>query len=223
METSRYYLQIMVTNRQKKILYTLLFLIAAGFLLLTIFVLLDPIPKIDREFSEEVQEHNNPVFDAIMRGISWAGYMPNSAIVVVGAVLLFLAFKYRREALFVFLTSLAGLVSTLVKMAVNRPRPQSSMVRIIEKTQQQSFPSGHVMFYVVFFGFIALTMFRLKQLPGMLRWFVGGICLFLIFTIPLSRIYLGAHWFTDVTAGFFLGLLCLYALSYFYLNPRKQK
>ncbi|MBK0378511.1 phosphatase PAP2 family protein [Mucilaginibacter segetis] len=212
----------MATKTQKKSLLILLLIIAAGFLLLTIFVSIDPIPKVDREFSEEIQEHSNPTVDAIMHCISWVGYMPNSAIIVGAVALLFFVFKYRREALFVLLTALSGIVSTGVKMAVNRPRPLPSMVRILEKTHQQSFPSGHVIFYTVFFGFIALVTVRLKKLKRPLRISIGSISLFMVFIVPLSRVYLGAHWFTDVIAGFFLGVICLYLLGYFYLKPGLQ-
>jgi len=159
----------------------------------------------------------------MMRFISWFGYMPNSIfIVLVPAVCLFI-FKYKKEAVFVLLTLLAGVVSSLVKLLVNRPRPLPNLVRIIEKTRQQSFPSGHVLFYVVFFGFIAFLMYRLDRLPALIRWLTGISCLLLIFLVPISRIYLGAHWFTDVLAGFLLGILCLYALIYYYLKDTPSR
>ncbi len=192
-----------------------------GFIALTIFVVLDPLSKIDREFSEEVQEHTYRWLDAVMHGISWFGYMPNSAITVGVAVVIFLIAKLWREALFTLLTSLSGLVSTLIKIAIHRPRPQPSLVRVIEKTQQQSFPSGHVFFYTVFFGFIALLMYRLTNINKLMRWLVGLLCLALIFLVPLSRVYLGAHWFTDVLGGGFIGLIFLYCLSFFYLKLNK--
>lgn len=213
----------MAINRHRKLLNALLGLITASFLLLTVFILLDPIPKIDREFSKEVQEHSNHFLDILMKDISWAGYMPNSGIIVGGAALLFLIFKLRREAIYTLLTAASGLISTAVKFMVGRPRPLSSLVHVMEKTQQQSFPSGHVLFYTVFFGFIMLTMFRLRHLPQILRVGLSGLCLLLIVMIPLSRIYLGAHWFTDVTAGFLLGILYLYVLAYFYLKLEIKK
>ncbi|MDP9078923.1 MAG: phosphatase PAP2 family protein [Bacteroidota bacterium] len=196
--------------------------IAAGFLLLTAFVLLDPLSLIDREFSEEVQEHHNQLLDHVMKLISWFGYMPGSAILIAATALLFLLFGYKKEALFVLLTALSGLVSTLVKLLVNRPRPVPTLVRVIEKTQQQSFPSGHVLFYTVFFGFLVLLMYRLAHLPKTLRILVAIISVFFLFTVPVSRIYLGAHWLTDVLAGFFLGLLSLASLSYFYLKNERS-
>lgn len=205
-------------KRQQDLIKWLLVIVTGGFLLLTIFVLVDPLSKIDEAFSAEVQEHRNPVFGAMMHAISWPGYTPNSEILVGFTALLFLLFRYKREALFICLTGAAGLVSTIVKMLINRPRPLPTLVEVMEKTEQKSFPSGHVLFYTVFFGFLALLMLWRKEFPRWLRIAASAFCFIMIFTIPLSRIYLGAHWFTDVTGGFLLGLICLYVIGYFYFK-----
>jgi membrane-associated phospholipid phosphatase len=212
-----------ITRRKKQTVYYLLALITAGFLLLTLFVYLDPLSGIDREFSEEIQEHRNVHLDNAMRLISWFGYMPNSVFLVLATALLFFILKYKREALYVLCTLLTGVVSSLIKLIVNRPRPMPSLVRIMEKTSQQSFPSGHVSFYIVFFGFLILLMYRLPSVSKFSRRVVASVCLILIFTVPVSRIYLGAHWFTDVLAGLLLGILCLYSLAYFYLSKEPPK
>lgn len=196
--------------------------LAMGFLVLTVFVLLFPSSFIDREFSEEVQEHSNPFLDTVMKGVSIFGYMPYSAITVLGTGLLFLLFKRKKEALFVVLTALSSLVSLGIKILVNRPRPTENIVKILVKTTEKSFPSGHVLFYVVFFGFLTLLMYEIKSIPKLVRYPVSALCLLLIFTVPYSRVYLGAHWFTDVIAGFFLGLICLYGLSAWYLKKPVQ-
>jgi membrane-associated phospholipid phosphatase len=202
----------------KHVLKYVLGIICLGFIALTILVIIFPHSFIDREFSEEVQEHQNPTLDTLMKMVSWFGYFPGSAIVVLLVALFFFIFKYRKEALFLLLTSAAGLLSTLVKIAVNRPRPTEAMVRIVRKVNEQSFPSGHVLFYIVFFGFLTVLMYDLKTIPKIVRITVSIISLALIFTVPFSRIYLGAHWFTDVFGGFLLGMLSLYFLCYFYFR-----
>jgi membrane-associated phospholipid phosphatase len=198
-------------------------LITAGFIVLTLLVHLFPISAIDLKFSEEIQEHQNPFIDKLMYLISCPGFMPESVIMVGVTSLLFFLFKYKKAALFVLLTSAAGLISTIIKMLVNRPRPSKDLVRILHDTTQQSFPSGHMLFYVVFFGFLILLMFQLENVPKIVRYMVGLISAFFIFTIPFSRIYLGAHWFTDVLGGFLLGLPSLYLLSWLYLRKRAGK
>ena len=202
--------------RKRTYIITLL-LIVTGFVLLSIFVFYFPDSPLDREFSDEVQEHHNEFMDGLMRAISWFGYMPWSAAAVIGTAVAFFIFRYKKEGLFILLTMASGLVSSGLKILFNRPRPTEDLVRIIEKAKHQSFPSGHVVFYVTFFGMLFLIMRHHKRFTRILRLPVMVLCIFLIFTVPLSRIYLGAHWFTDVTAGFFAGLFCLAILGYFYL------
>jgi len=197
--------------------------IALGFIGLSILVSFFPQSFIDIALSREIQEDQNPLLDSLMKFISWFGYSPGCIITVAAAALIFLLFKCRREALFILFTSLAGLVSTVFKIMVNRPRPAEPFVHIVRKVSQQSFPSGHVLFYIVFFGFLTVLMYQLKAIPTIIRIAVSVVSLLLIFTIPFSRIYLGAHWFTDVLGGFLLGMLCLYILCFFYFRKPARK
>ena len=110
--------------------------------------------------------------------------MPYTPIMVLATALLFYIKKHKREALFVVLTMVAGLISTIAKFIVNRPRPSKDLVKIIIETHQKSFPSGHVLFYVVFFGFLSLLMYMLKHINNTLRWLVVIGCMLMIFIIP---------------------------------------
>ncbi|MEO8884535.1 MAG: phosphatase PAP2 family protein [Mucilaginibacter sp.] len=207
-----------ITPQRKRILAY----IVIGFVLLTILVSLFPPTLIDREFSEEIQEHQNPLLNLVMKAVSYPGYMPYAAVMVLATVLVFYVKKRKREALFLLLTTGSSLISTIVKFMVNRPRPSKNFVKVIIATHQQSFPSGHVFFYVVFFGFLALLMYMLKHINNTLRLLVVIGCMLMIFIIPVSRVYLGAHWFTDVLGGFLLGILYLFALSYWYLKGQRN-
>jgi membrane-associated phospholipid phosphatase len=208
----------MIEKRRKHIMKYVLGGIAIWFIVLVVNILVFPHPFIDLAFSQEVQEFQNPFLDSLMKLVSWFGNNPGSYITVLLGALLFFVFKYRKEALFVFLTAGSGLVSTLVKIAVNRPRPSEPLVHIVQKASQQSFPSGHVMFYIVYFGYLTVLMYHLKTIPKAVRIIVAVISILLICAIPYSRIYLGDHWFTDVLGGFLLGMLLLYLLSYFYFR-----
>jgi membrane-associated phospholipid phosphatase len=212
-----------MNTRRQRILKLVLIIISIGFAALTVLVILYPTSFIDIEFSKEVQEHQNKFLDTLMYVISLPGYMPEAPIMIGFTSLVLLLFRYKKAALYTLFTMLVGLISTIVKALVNRPRPSDDVVRIVLKTTQQSFPSGHVMFYTVFFGFIIVLMYQLEDVPRVVSRFLITLCLFMIFMIPLSRIYLGAHWFTDVTGGFLLGLICLYVLSWLYLRKPAQK
>lgn len=193
----------------------------AGFVFLTALVVLIPSITIDHWFSLEVQEHGNAFFDACMTAISTLGHFTYSIPLVAITALVFYVFKFKRESLFVLLTLLSGLVSTVIKYFVNRPRPAKNLVRIIEATRQQSFPSGHVLFYTVFFGFLVFLMLMLKKIPLPIRLVVAAFCLCIIVLISISRIYLGAHWLTDVVAGYLLGYCLLYLLIQVYFKRYK--
>ncbi|RVU01236.1 phosphatase PAP2 family protein [Mucilaginibacter limnophilus] len=210
-------------HRRKKILITTIAVIAIGFIVLSILVLLFPESSIDRSFSANVQAHRYPALDVLMKAVSYPGYTEYAGVMAAVIAGVFLIFKYRKEALFVVLTLASGIVSSAVKLLVNRPRPSQDIVSVLEKTRQQSFPSGHTQFYVVFFGFMVVLMYTLKTLPAWLRLSISSVSLLMIFIVPFSRVYLGAHWFTDVLGGFMLGLICLSVLSYWYLRKQGEK
>lgn len=206
---------------RKKALYVVLGL-AILFLLLTAFVYLLPTTVIDLEFSEEVQEHNSPLLDAVMKGVSWFGMQVVAVSLTLGSALIFLLLRLRRESLFLSLTLLSSVLNFGLKLLVNRPRPTDDLVRIVDQVQHQSFPSGHTVFYVTFFGFLIFLLYRLREIPQTVRWGVGGVSLGLILAIPFSRVYLGAHWFSDVVAGFVLGLISLIGLILLYFGSGKK-
>ncbi len=211
----------MFGKRKRLILYVLGSLLL-GFIILTILVSNTPIPLFDHEFSEEVQEHQNPFLDYLMKGVSWPGYAPQSWLMVLVVSLAFFLLKKKVEAFFIALTLFSGVISRILKILIDRPRPTDDLIRIIDVAKYQSFPSGHVFLYVIFFGFLIVLMSQIKEINLAVRITVIVISAFLILTIPVSRIYLGAHWFTDVLGSILLGLLMLFILSYFYLQKSKK-
>jgi undecaprenyl-diphosphatase len=101
---------------------------------------------------------------------------------------------------------LAGMAIVVVgvhelKVAVDRPRPAGGLVG----THGSSFPSAHAA-YSTFYVWLAVTVvMRLR--PGMARGalvVVAGIVLAAL--IGLSRVYLGVHYLSDVSAGWALGV-----------------
>jgi len=213
-------MKVLSTNKNR-LLVSIIFILTATFIGLSCLIYFFPLSFIDLGISRKIQEHHNVRLDHFMAFISLFGTMPYSAVTVGVASLLFFIAKYRREALFTLFTTLSGVVSTLTKMLINRPRPSKDLVRIIEIARQQSFPSGHTLFYTVFFGFLIIVMGNLKSINYYLRMGVASLSAAMILLIPFSRIYLGAHWFTDVLGGAMLGMLCLLILGYLYL-PKKE-
>jgi membrane-associated phospholipid phosphatase len=111
----------------------------------------------------------------------------------------------------------------LVKLIVGRPRPDGSFVQILQNATDPSFPSGHVVHYVVFFGFLYVVLFSLWR-PGKLAKMIVSIAFFgLVGSISFSRVYLGVHWATDVIGGYLFGFSMLWILLHFYFKEKEVK
>ncbi|MET4081294.1 membrane-associated phospholipid phosphatase [Pedobacter sp. UYP30] len=207
---------------RKKHTSKILVITALGLLLLSTLIIIFPLSSIDIRISEEVQATHSPLLDLLMVAISWFGHIWVSVIMVSISTGLLLLFKHKMEAIYCFLTLGIGLLTYVVKISVNRPRPGFKLVRIIEHAKFQGFPSGHVAFYIAFFGLMAFYFYRNKWLKKSFRITITTFCLGIIFLIPFSRVYLGAHWFTDVFGGFLEGCFYLTLLIYFYLDGKES-
>lgn len=97
------------------------------------------------------------------------------------------------------------LANQILKRIVARPRPTG--YRIIEELGY-SFPSGHSMVSMAFYGLLIYLIYRKVKNPY-IKWFSCILLTILIFLIGLSRIYLGVHYASDVIAGFCISLAYL--------------
>lgn len=209
-------------NRRKNLLlsFSLFFIIV--FVLLSFSVVYFSPKAWDLLISQELQEDQNVILDLVMKGFSWLGSVYVALIMVLIITLIFLFFRYKKEAVLMLSSLLTGAISYFLKTLIDRPRPSEDFVRIIEETHYQSFPSGHVLFYTVFFGSLIIIAVRSNILQIYMKILIVSICLTFIFFGAFSRIYLGAHWFTDVAGGFILGILFLMCTGYFYLKSKKN-
>ena len=177
-----------------------------------------PTLPFDLATTRELQEISNTPFLRLMVFVSVFGYLPWSAI-TVGVVVLVVGalFGWKDGAYLLLLTVIQALANQLLKTAVGRPRPLDTLVDVFVPVAGNSFPSGHVMFYTVFFGFLFFLSWT--RLPHsfwrtLLLALTGG----LILLIGPSRMYLGAHWLSDVIAAHLLSLIILAFGIEFYLR-----
>lgn len=78
------------------------------------------------------------------------------------------------------------------------------------KIKSYSFPSSHTYSATIAGGYLAFLSFALLPMPiGLLA---GSLFAILIVAIGISRIHVGAHYPTDVTAGWMLGAIVLFAV-----------
>jgi undecaprenyl-diphosphatase len=78
------------------------------------------------------------------------------------------------------------------------------LVHVLTYPGDYSFPSGHTVHYVVFLGFLWFLTLVLVR-PRLLRWTLLAVNGALVLLVGLSRVYLGAHWASDVLGGYLLG------------------
>jgi membrane-associated phospholipid phosphatase len=97
-----------------------------------------------------------------------------------------------------------ALIVAVSKILIMSPRPLNEVIPLTD----YSFPSGHVAGNVVFFGI--LTYFAWKKWASTrTKLSIGGLYIAMIVLIGFGRIYLNVHWFSDVVAGFLLGVFWL--------------
>ena len=126
------------------------------------------------------------------------------AFIVLAGVLIFMFCKKIRW----FVTfDLVGVtvINQAIKHIVRRPRP--NVLRLVEE-DGYSFPSGHSMVSMAFYGIIIYLVYK-NVTNKYLKWSLITLLSLLILSIGFSRIYVGVHYFTDVVGGFLLGLAYL--------------
>jgi undecaprenyl-diphosphatase len=138
---------------------------------------------------------------------------------LAGAVLIVLLVKRCcRTAGFWVLTALGGLLGVqLLKWAIHLPRP----VAIYHGASAYGFPSGHTTMNVILYGFLAILLAR--KLSGAWRWGLFSGVLFISFVIGFSRLYLGAHWLSDVLGGYFIGTSWTAFMGIIWLKAADEK
>lgn len=157
----------------------------------------------DVRAAEFAHTFQSPQMDVIARLVSLFG----SEVVLVLAGLLVAVWIFQRRwgaaATLVLVAGGAQLLNDLLKQAFHRTRPLPVVGFIT--AQQFSFPSGHAMMSAAFYAFLAYLAWRLLRGPWRI---VAVVALtLLVLAIGFARIYLQAHFLSDVIAGYLAGLL----------------
>lgn len=202
------------TTKRKK--WQIAFLCFCIFLMLTQIIFNEKIKIVDARIYEWISLSKNEILTIFMKGVT---YLSSSIFIITLIVLLLIFLKEKRQKIGIVL-NLSGIVilNQILKRILKRPRPNSSQLIPISG---YSFPSGHAMVSVAFYGF--LTILLVKQISSKkTKKYIKCFSILLIFLIGISRIYLGVHYFSDVLAGF-LGATCYLILFHNAYNTFKWK
>jgi membrane-associated phospholipid phosphatase len=204
-----------IARRRTRLFQAYVLVATIGFVLLAFFANKVAYFPIDLWITQGVQTFHPAWFIVLMVLVSWPGYLPQAFVIVLVLVSILFVIGFRREAILSSGAALGQLIlDALIKLVVHRPRPGTSLVHVMQILHSYSFPSGHVMFYTVFFGFvffITYSQLKVSKLRSGLLLLFGS----LVSLIGVSRIYLGEHWASDVLGAYLLGSLLLLAVIHF--------
>lgn len=163
----------------------------------------------DEQISRWVHSLANPLLDRVMLAITFVGN-PLPLIIATTLLAFFLLRRYqlRRVALlYAGAAYTSYFLSALLKRQFKRERPHLWQ-QIIRLPSDPSFPSGHAMISMTVYGLAAWLLAHYYPRWRRVIYLVAGL---LIFSIGVSRVYLGVHWPSDVLAGFLFGFLVIVA------------
>jgi membrane-associated phospholipid phosphatase len=171
-------------------------LIAAG----EIIVHSDAIAGFDRRVTSNAVASRTPALNSVMRVVTWLGSWVALGALACAILVLVLTKRLRVAVAVIVVLAWAGeaLGIRIAKDVVTRARPPQ--VIWVVRAQGWSFPSGHTataafVFTVVALGIAAVSRHRLVRLLG---WLLAGLA---VAATAFSRVELGVHWTTDVTAS----------------------
>lgn len=213
----------LLRQRYRTVLFqAALFSAVAVFAALTVVVRTGPIFLIDVQITHGIQSIDSPLFAALMKVISWPGFLPQSAIItLLVAFILYLSRLHWESAVSLLASLFSWSTNELVKTLIRRPRPSVELVDVLAVLESFSFPSGHVMFYTILFGFVWYLVYALFK-PSFPRSLLLGILSIFILGVGLSRIYLGQHWASDVLGAYLLGGLMLAGTIWLYRRGKTR-
>jgi undecaprenyl-diphosphatase len=129
---------------------------------------------------------------------------------LTGTVLLsfFVLRKWKMGMIFAIGAWMMELLTNYSKILFNIQRPTDQLIG----TGGYSYPSGHVTAVALVFGMIMVGLVPLMKRYRKLQILSYALCGLIVTLVCISRLYLNAHWFTDVVGGVLLPLGCIFLL-----------
>jgi membrane-associated phospholipid phosphatase len=187
----------------------------AGFVAITVALTRPGLGSLDLAVARFADAHRPPAADVAAQ---WVNRLGSGGLLTSAALLIALVLAWRRRSAWPLAPVAAAFVITgavilPLKLALHRapphaPLPDDVKVRLFSDAASQSFPSGHAVNVIVWYGVLCLLLG--PWLSGRVRAWVRWVP---PVAVTLAGSYLGYHWLTDMLAGLCLGLLMDRALS----------
>ncbi len=188
-------------GKNKNILFATIF--GLLFIVVLILVILNKTTNFDQVIYDIIISIRSPFFDTYFTSITRLGNTFMVVLVVSGFILI----VRNRYGIFLAISAVDSLLlNTIVKLAVQRPRPDG--LRLIRQGGY-SFPSGHAMISICIYGYL-LYLAISKINNKILKYLVSIVLFLVILNIGVSRIYVGVHYASDVISGYLLALCYLF-------------
>jgi len=178
--------------------------------------------RVDVAVTRDLQSVRWPPLVWLLVHVSDVGFQPLAALSYIVVALCLVLVRLPLEAVIaVGGSGLAVLAGGVVKLLVRRMRPTASLVHVVGHLTDYSFPSGHVVHYTTLLGFALYVVYATWQ-GSLLKRSVMLVLLTLIALVGPSRVYLGQHWATDVTAAYLFGGVWLAAMIELHLLLKQR-
>jgi len=178
----------------------------------------DPIVRWDVDFAAWLHAHAvTPAID-VFKIVTLAGNVVVLVVLSLGAVAYLLRKRKINEAILLCVAAVGiEVLDAGLKLAFHRPRPRLAYTHL----DTYSFPSGHAAGATAIYGVLA---FLIARNGGPRRWITcGALFVAVVIVIGFSRLYLEAHYLSDVLAGAALGLVWLSACVLVFLLTRSRQ
>ena len=173
------------------------------FIFITYAIFNNKITQIDQTVHSHILEMRN---DTLTNTLIIITNISSAYSLIVISILLLAIIKNKKIPLLICLNLVSAyLINATAKIIFTRPRPTG--INLIEESGF-SYPSGHAMISMSYFGFIAYLIYK-KSKNKLSKTILIITLILTILTIGFSRIYLGVHYLSDVIGGFLLSIIYL--------------
>lgn len=198
-------------SKKKKIVIIINIIVLCTIVILR---LLKNLVFIDKGFYNLLIHIKSPIVTTIFKFITEC----SGIFAVILMIIIMFILKKKQGFYFLFNIVVVLLLNLIIKNIVMRERPVG--INLIDEVGY-SFPSGHSMTSVAAYGLILYYLYKSK-LHNILRYIGMSVSLLLAILIPISRVYLGVHFLSDILAGACISIIWLMVYTEF-INRRENK